>query len=135
MSSSVGAFLGLFAAFISIGIGLLYGIAGTLLYAGFRGEFEYDDPLWSIVLIIVMLFGSAASGGFAGGAVAWAALRKGELTRVARRGAWAFIGVTIFMWVYGVASAAVVGLFIPLLVYTAAALALILVVARRGYRQ
>ena len=86
MSSSVVALLGLFAAVISTGVGLLYGIAGTLLYMGFRGQFEADEPLWAIALIIVFLFGSAASGGFAGGAVAWAALRNDELARVARRG-------------------------------------------------
>ena len=133
MSSSVGALLGLFAAVISTGIGLLYGIAGMFLYLGFRGEFETDDPLWTIVLVIVFLFGSAASGGFAGGAIAWAALRNNELTRVARRGSWVFIGITVMMWVSVLVFEAA-GLVIPLFVYTVAAMALILVVARRDYR-
>ena len=132
MSSSVVALLGLFAAVISTGVGLLYGIAGTLLYMGFRGQFEADEPLWAIALIIVFLFGSAASGGFAGGAVAWAALRNDELARVARRGAWAFTGITVMMWVYVLAFEAA-GLVIPLFVDTVAAIALILAVARRRY--
>ena len=133
MASSVGALLGLFAAVISTGIGLLYGIAGMLLYLGFRGEFEADDPLLTIVLTFVFLFGTAASGGFAGGAVAWAALRNNELTRVARRGSWVFIGITVMMWVIVFVFEAA-GLAIPLFVYTVAAMALIPVVTRRNYR-
>ncbi len=100
---------------------------------GFSGQFEADEPLWAIVLIIVFLFGSAASGGFAGGAVAWAALRNNELTRVARRASWAFTGITVMMWVFVMVFEAA-GLVIPLFVYTVAAMALILVVARRDYR-